>query len=334
LNFQNLNNFNHFLDYLFNLDYLYSFVSLSNDFFTDLFDCHNFLLNHWNFNSVLNNLDYLLDQGDNLLNYTFHFFYSISIHYFLFNYFNFLNSGNLHSYFNNFLYNFNYFFDLFNCLNDWNNLLNNSFDNLRNMLDIIDHFSCWFVGNCVDNLLNNPLYFDNDGFFNHSFNNLFYNLFNFFDFFYNFLDNDSFMPNNLYLFDLRNWMINNFLNYNSLFFFDNLFFDNFNFNNLGNLNPSFDNFLNYLWNLNNFFFYLFDLDNFFDYSVNVLYDLHRHMDYLFNFLYLGIIDYLFHNFLNRHNCLDFDHTLHNLFNNLRNLHNPLVHLEDFQDIIN
>lgn len=145
LNFQNLNNFHHFLHYLFNLDNLNSLVFLSNNFFTNLFNCHYFLLDHWNFNSVLNNLDYLLDQGDHFLNYTLHFFYSILIYNFLFNYFNFLDSGTLNSNFNNFLYNFNYLFDLLDCLDDWDNFLDNSFDNLRHVLNIINHFSGWLV---------------------------------------------------------------------------------------------------------------------------------------------------------------------------------------------
>jgi hypothetical protein len=58
------------------------------------------------------------------------------------------------------------------------------------------------------------------------------------------------------------------------------------------------------------------------------------MNYLLYFLYLGIVDYLLHYLLNRHNGWDLDHPFHYLLHDFRNLHNFLIDLKDFQDIIN
>lgn len=58
------------------------------------------------------------------------------------------------------------------------------------------------------------------------------------------------------------------------------------------------------------------------------------MNHLLHLLYLGIIDYLLHCLLDRHNSGHFYHSLHDLFDNLRHLHDFLIDLEHLQDIIN
>lgn len=138
------------------------------------------------------------------------------------------------------------------------------------MFNVVDHFSGWFVGNSVDYLLDNLLYFDNDWLLNHPLHYLFNYLLNFLDSLLYFLDHNSLLFNHLNLFDLGNWMIDDFLNYHRLFLFDDLLFDDLDLNNLGDLHSSFHDLLNYLRNLNHLFFDDLDLNYFFDYSVNIL----------------------------------------------------------------
>jgi hypothetical protein len=226
-------------------------------------------LNNWYLHSVFNDLDDLLSKGHNLLNYALHFLHTILVHNLLFDHLHLLHGGYLYSHLHDFLNNLWHFFDPFDCLNDGNNLFNDSFDNLGHMLNIVNYFSGWLVGNGVNYLLDNPLNLDNDWFLDNSLHYLFDYLLNLLDSFLHLLDHNSLLPNHLHLSDLGNWMINNLFDDHRLFFLDDLLFDDLDLNDLGDLHPSFDDLLNYLGNFNHFFFDFFNLYYLLNYSVNI-----------------------------------------------------------------
>lgn len=314
-----MRHFNSVVDYFLYRDISWNFSDYIDNFFDDYFFWNNFLfhsleLDYFIYNFFYNfinfNVDVLLDH--NLLN-------------------TILNNRNL----NDFFYFLNSFFD--------HHLWNNSFNNLRNLNDFLDHSR-----NDYD-LLHDLFDFNYFGYLHHLLDYFLYGNLDFFD-----TVNMSQNFNNFFfdIFDgLRHFdvVINDFLNLNSFGFSNDDGISNFNddwnlsFNDLNN--RFFNDFLNCYdsfvdeWHLNyffNFFWYFFDDLNYFSYFLHNFFDsVHRYNLFHNNFYCIwsinsiGDLDYLFNN------LRDFNDSLFSLDDNDR-FFNDSIHrdVSDFNMIFN
>ncbi len=286
----------YFIDFLDSVlvDNLLSDDFYSYDFWNFDLNLDNFLDCLWNFNNLLNDLDYwnwLLNlYFNNLRNWLnmIHNLSSISVlhwlHNSLYNLLNFNDLRHLNDLFNNLLdnvWNFDnllhnsfYLNDLFlndlNLSNFWNGVVNNLFNNHRlfnlyNLLNVnwnLNDF--WNLNNSFHNLLH----------YSWNFNDSFNNLLNFNDLFSEFVN----------VLNYLHWNMHNFLYFLNLDDFDDLFNNFFNWNDLRNFNHSLYNLLYNFLNFNDFrnnsedFKNIIDIDDSHDFLVDHSYDSLIHLE--------------------------------------------------------
>lgn len=149
MDFKDLGDLHYLFNDLFYLHHLDRLPFFRDDFFYVLDNCHNFLLDDRHFNPFLNFFDDLVNHW----HYSFHnllnFLHPIHINNLFLDDLNFLDCWHFHSHLNNFL---DYLWDLldpFYDLNDRDYFLYDSFNDLRNLLDVVDDFTSSFVLDCV-----------------------------------------------------------------------------------------------------------------------------------------------------------------------------------------
>lgn len=334
LNFHNFCHFNNLLYDLFNFNNLCSFVSFRDDFFHDLFDSHDLLLHDWHFDTAFHSFYNLVDEGHHFFNNSLHLLHSILVDNLLLNHLHLLYCRDLNSSFNNLFHDPRNFLDLFDCLDNWNNFFHDSFNNLRNVLHIVDYLPCRFIIHCIDQFLYDFLNLNDDRFLNNTLNDLLDDLFDFLDAFFHFLHYNSLVLDHLYFLDFRNRVVYNFLHDNWDFLLNDLLFNHLYFHDLWYLYSPFNNLFDDFRHFNNLLFNLLHLNNLFHNPVHVFDNFHWHMDYLFHLFYLCIFHNFLDNLLHRDNSGDFNNSLHHFFYYFRNLNNALIHLEYLEDIIN
>lgn len=277
-------------------------------------------MNNWDLDNPFNFSRYLLDHLHNL-SYNFLNFFDLVFNYNLFsNHLNFLNSGLSVNDLNDLLNNLWDFNNSLYILDNWNRLLYNSLDDLMLNFNMVQNFSGIPVLDNRDQFFNYLFYFNYLRDLNDSFDNLFHN-----NWYLNNLLNNLFHGHNLFLdnldlFILFLYVVDNSFHLDNSLNFNNLLFNSLNFNNFWDfflyLYESFNNgwyFDNSLYSISqgndlidspviNYGLFKWNINNFFDFSN--LFDLNDLLNYFVNSDDLRY----FHNFLDHflNNFLDFD----------------------------
>ncbi len=340
---------NYFLKDSWNLDYFFNSFSHWYQFFYNSIDWHrNFNWDNdlflyfnyfWNLYLIVDNffnwniswyfLYDLYDSFNNNFMRNDFLLNSLQFDKFINHFFN--NSINLDI---DILFNNNFFdfslenWDLNNLFNLFDSLLNHKFRN--NSLDNLRNLNYFFYNTRYNyNFLDNFLNLHNFRYFNHFFDDLFYWNFNLFD-----SINMSENFNNLF-FNIFDWfryfdvVVDNLLDLNCFWLSHNNRISDFNNHwhlSLDDLNTRFlDYFLNFYnsfvdnWHFNNSLYLVRNLFvNFNDFS-----------NYLFHFFDSVYWNYLFHNYLHRIRSVNCVSNTHNLLDNLRNFNYPLFSLDNY-----
>jgi len=328
-----LNNLDQFLHYLLHLHDLHGFVLFSNHFFNHFFHCHDLLLNHWHLHAVFDNFDYFFDQRDSSLDNSLHFFYAILVDDLLLYYFHLFDCWHFDSALHYFLNDLGHFLYLFDCLDHRNYFLNDSLNDLGNVFDIVDDLSCRLIAHCVHQFLYDFLNLNDHGLFNDPLDDFFYYFFDLLDLFLHLLHDHSFMSDHLNFFYLLNGLVDDLLYNDRLLFFDDFLPNYLNFHDFGDFHSSLHYLFHNFGNFDHFLLDLFHLHYLLHDSVDVLYDFDRNVNDLLHLLDLCVLDNLLHYLLNRHNSGHLNHPLHYLLNDFGHFHYLLIHLENFEDIV-
>jgi len=325
-----------YLDNLVNVsddfDDLRNLDSLDDDLGNNFWNSHDLLLNDGNFNSSVNNLLYLLDQGDGDVDNSLDFFYSFLVDDFLFNNLNLLDGGSLDLDLNDFLNSSGNLHDLFDGLDDGDGLFDNDLNYFGDIDNLVDGFSGVSVFDDLNRLFNDSVKGFDD--LNNSLNDFFpddLNLNNFSD---NPLNGDNLFPDDFDFSDFRNCMVNNPFDNCGLFDLNNLLLNNSDLNDLGDLNNSLYYFLNDFGNLNNLFGILRDFDDLFDDVVHDFDDLNGHVNNLLDLLDLDDLNRLFDDSFDGDNLRNFNDSVNDFFDNLFDFNDLGNDSENLEDIVN
>jgi len=323
------------------LDYLVNVSDNFNDFGNFSSFNHNLggyfgysyylFLNNRNLNSSVDDLLYLLNHDDRMVDNLLNFFYPIPVDNFFFNNFNLSDCWHFNLDLHYFLDGFWYFNDLFHCLYNRNWSLDYDFNYFRKSNNLIHNFSGVAIFNNFDRLFNDTV--ERFNYLHNSFHNLFPNDFYFDDFSDNSFNLNYFLFNDLNFSDFRDCVIDDSFNYGWLFNFNYLLPNNFYFNDFGDLDNSFNYLLDDSGYFHNFFSILGYFNNLFNDVVNYLNNFHWHMDDLFNFLDLDHLNWLFNDSFNWDDLRNFNDSFNNLFNNFFNFNNFGDYSENFQNIV-
>jgi len=184
--------------------------SLDDDLGDDFRNSHNLLLDDGNFNSSVDNLLDLLDQGDGDVDDSLYFFYSFFVDDFLLNNLNLLDGGSLNLDLNDLFNSSGNLNNLFDGLDDGDGFFDNDLNYFGNIDNLIDSFSGVSVSDDLNRLFNDSV----EGFddLNNSFNDFFpddLNLNNFSD---NPLNGDNLFLDDFNFSDFGNCVVNNLFN--------------------------------------------------------------------------------------------------------------------------
>ena len=315
---------------------------LNNCLSDDFWNLHHTLMNHGNFNPLLDYFLHLLDQRNWHINYLLDLLNTILNNNSVPDHFNFpyllLDGPHLNDFFNN-LWNLH---NSLLSLDDGNWLLDNFLNDLVLHLNIRNHLLFDLILHSIDYLFD---YFLHLYYLRHL-NNFLYNSFDESRNLHNPFHN-SFHGNNLFHFDshfpnFRNHVIDLPLNLNNSVFLDNLFNHSIHFNDFGNLSNEFNMPLSDTWDLHYFLYDLFNRNNLLHNVVNYFGNLNWNINNLLDLPNLFDFDDLLNYFFNWHNLRNFNDSVYDLLNYLLHLYylghdseylENIVHVDDTHNLL-